>query len=113
MLYWQAQSACMTTSSTTPATKKDIAKLYRAQERWKDDILHAQGQWKDEILHAQGQWKDEIFHKMDQWKEEIVLHFDVTAEQFRCDLRTINLEKMGDHEQRIICLELQTGLRKA
>ena len=98
----------MTTDTTAPATKRDIAKLYRANERWKDELKEhvdaANRQTKDELK----QWKGELH----QWKDEMKQHFDVAVENFRYDLRTINLEKMGDHEQRIILLEIQTGLRK-
>lgn len=46
----------MTFDSTAPATKQDvrllmdeIGKLYRANERWKDEILDADEKWKEEL----------------------------------------------------------------
>lgn len=77
----------MTTDPTAPATKQDITLLMREIGR--------------------------LYDANERWKQEILLHFDTAVEQFRHDLRSINIEKIQDHDNRIVRLELHTGLRRA
>ena len=87
---------------SAPATKADIAalmesigKLYDANERWKDEIIHAPEQWKDEIIR----------------------HFDVVAENLHKDfLDAFNdrtqqhHDHLGDLRCRVRAIESYLGL---
>lgn len=86
----------MTFDSTAPATKQDvrllmdeIGKLYRANERWKDEILDAD----------------------EKWKEELKQHFDVIAENIKYDfLHGALPDKIQNHENRLVRLEDRVGI---
>ncbi len=88
----------MSTDPTAPATKQDIAllmneigKLYSANEGWKEDLTE----------------------KMEAWKEEVKEHFDVVAENIKHDFRGAFSDKLAQHEDRIVRLETEAGLRAA
>ena len=85
----------MAKDSQAPATKtdvamlmKEIAKLYGAQDRWKDEIIRQQGRWKDEIIR----------------------HFDLTVETIRHDLLGANKDDIDVLKDRVTRLERHTGL---
>ena len=91
----------MTTDMTVPATKQDILDL----------LQHIDGQV-SHLYKANERWKNELHGDMEKWRDELRLHFDFTAERFAGDFQTINLEKIGDHDARIVHLEVITGVRK-
>jgi predicted methyltransferase len=90
----------MTTDPNAPATKEDIrllmdelGRLYAANERWKDDII---GQVDERIVASE---------------ERVTGYFDVVAETIRHDFRGAFSDKLDQHEDRIIRVERQAGLR--
>ena len=131
----------MTKDDTAPATKLDIkilmdsmGKLYRANEKWKNDLLSHMEQWKNDILSTNEKWKNELLGHMEQWKsdlrddlkklkadvrvdmkkqkDETIHHFYVVLEDIRHDLQGANKDeievmkdKINNHEQRIGELE--------
>lgn len=92
--------------SQAPATKGDIsllmdsiAKLYDANEGWKNEILTANEGWKKEILTAHEGWKDEI-----------ISEFHIVSEDIRHDVGGAQSDRITAVEHDVLRLKKHTGL---
>ena len=90
----------MTTDMTAPATKQDLHGFMTGITKQIEDLYKTNIRWKEEII------------------AEIKLHFDVSVENIRHDLKSANKEKIAvhsdklqNHEHRIRHLEIRSGMR--
>jgi len=88
----------VTADPNAPATKEDIrllmegiGKLYEANEQWKADIV-------EQIAASEVRTKE---------------HFDLVAENLTHDFQSAFRDKLEQHEDRIVRLERDAGLRAA
>ncbi len=81
-------------SSDKPATKRDLKDLAT----------------KNDAQNLEAKLRTEMKHHMTAMETRILLHFDTALDHFRADLRTINIEKIQEHDARLTRLELHTGI---
>ncbi len=89
----------MKTRRAASATKQDIA------------LLRKQMATKAGVDRALRQLSDDLSKKFDAAVETMKLYFDAANERFSGDIAAINMEKIKDHETRIIHLEVITRVR--
>ncbi len=62
------------------------------------------------LYNAQKKWKQEIIDRQQVWKDEIIRHFDVAVETIRHDLLGADHDEIEGIKDRVTRLERHTGL---
>lgn len=99
----------VTADPQSPATKADIALLMEKI----GDLYRATERWKEEMMSTTERWKEELRAEMQTWKEELKSHFDFIAENIRHDFRGAHRDDTENIKTRIRRLEEHTGLARS
>ena len=116
----------MTTDAILPAIRMDIAALKNQieelqkkwsgfefqNEQWKQEWNTIVMQWMNTSDQQMEKWMNSSDERMEKWKNEMNLFFAAALEQVQDAVKVINLEKIRDHDDRIIHLEMITGVRE-
>lgn len=112
----------MTTDMTAPATKLDIKNLIDQMQDWQNNSDRKWHEWEKNFDRKYDQWKKDWDQTTAQWMgnseetlqrgvKEMNLIAATALEQVQAEVKMINVEKIKDHDDRIIHLEVITGVR--
>lgn len=102
----------MMTDLTAPATKQDLFEHQNATKKDIEGFAALLTKQIDDLYKANERWKNELSRKFDRTEKHMKLYFDVAVENFKKDLKTIDVEKIDGYGERIDHLEVLAGVRR-
>ncbi len=86
--------------------------MRRDTKRWKEKLRQDSKKWNEKFRSDARESTEALRRDTEKWKDEARLFFSVALERLEDAVKMINIEKIKDHDDRIIQLEVATGIRE-